>query len=133
MNYSIGEFSKITNLSIDTLRYYEKEGLISPERKDNGRRYYNENDVIWLEFIKRLKETKMPIKEIQKYSKLRAIGDVTMGERMDMLIKHRTELEKEIIKANENLQKLNDKIAFYKAAIDEKSESKFERNHLNIE
>ena len=33
MNYSIGEFSKLTNLSIDTLRYYEKEGLITPERK----------------------------------------------------------------------------------------------------
>lgn len=125
MNYSIGEFSKFTNLSIDTLRYYEKEGLITPKRKENGRRYYCEKDVTWIEFIKRLKETKMPIKEIQKYAKLRAIGDSTMNERMDMLINHRTALEKEITKANENLQKLNDKINFYKSAIDEKNEFKF--------
>ncbi|AQR93288.1 MerR family transcriptional regulator [Clostridium saccharoperbutylacetonicum] len=120
MNYSIGEFSKLTNLSIDTLRYYEKEGLIAPERKENGRRYYSEKDVTWIAFIKRLKETRMPIKEIQEYAKLRAIGDTTMAERMEMLIKHRTALEDEIMKANENLQKLNEKIDFYRSAIDEK-------------
>lgn len=120
MNYSIGEFSKLTCLSIDTLRYYEKEGLITPERKENGRRYYSEKDITWIAFIKRLKETKMPIKEIQKYAKLRAIGEATMTERMEMLIRHRTVLEDEISKANENLQKLNEKIDFYKTAIDEK-------------
>jgi DNA-binding transcriptional MerR regulator len=120
MNYSIGEFSKLTNLSIDTLRYYEKEGLITPERKENGRRYYSEKDVTWIAFIKRLKETRMPIKEIQEYAKLRAIGDTTMAERMEMLIKHRTDLEDEIMRANENLQKLNEKIDFYRSAIDEK-------------
>ncbi|WP_459480121.1 MerR family transcriptional regulator [Clostridium saccharoperbutylacetonicum] len=120
MNYSIGEFSKLTNLSIDTLRYYEKEGLITPERKENGRRYYSEKDVTWIAFIKRLKETRMPIKEIQEYAKLRAIGDTTMAERMEMLIKHRTDLEDEIMRANENLQKLNEKIDFYRSAIDGK-------------
>lgn len=124
MNYSIGEFSKITNLSIDTLRYYEKEGLIAPERKENGRRYYSEKDITWIAFIKRLKETKMPIKEIQKYAKLRAIGDSTMTERMEMLVKHKAELEEEIARANENLQKLNEKIDFYKSAIDEENEFK---------
>lgn len=125
MNYSIGEFAKLTNLSIDTLRYYEKEGLIAPGRKENSRRFYCEKDVTWIAFIKRLKETKMPIKEIQKYAKLRAIGDSTMTERMEMLIKHRTDLEKEIIKANENLQKLNDKIDFYKSELDKKNEFRF--------
>ena len=120
MNYSIGEFSKLTNLSIDTLRYYEKEGLIAPERKENGRRYYSEKDVTWIAFIKRLKETRMPIKEIQEYAKLRAIGDTTMAERMEMLIRHRTDLEDEIMRANENLQKLNEKIDFYRSAIDGK-------------
>ena len=60
----------------------------------------------------------MPIKEIQKYAKLRAIGNSTMSERMDILIKHKTVLKEEITKANENLQKLNEKIDFYKSAID---------------
>ena len=118
MNYSIGEFSKLTNISIYTLRYYEKENLIIPNRKENGNRCYSEKDVIWIEFIKRLKDTKMPIKEIQKYAALRADGDSTMNERMEMLIKHRIELKEEIAKSNEHLRKLNDKINYYKTEID---------------
>ena len=118
MNYSIGEFSNLTNISIYTLRYYEKENLIIPNRKENGRRCYSEKDVIWIEFIKRLKDTKMPIKEIQEYAKLRADGDSTMIERMEMLIKHRIALQEEIAKSNEHLEKLNDKINYYKTAID---------------
>ena len=122
MNYSIGEFSNLTNISIYTLRYYEKENLIIPNRKENGNRCYSEKDVIWIEFIKRLKDTKMPIKEIQKYAALRADGDSTMNERMEMLIKHRTALKEEISKSNEHLEKLNLKINYYKAAIDEQQE-----------
>jgi DNA-binding transcriptional MerR regulator len=118
MNYSIGEFSNLTNISIYTLRYYEKENLIIPNRKENGRRCYSENDVLWIQFIKRLKDTKMPIKEIHEYAKLRAAGDSTMSERMDILIKHKLTLEEEIAKSNEHLKKLNDKINYYKNAID---------------
>jgi len=118
MNYSIGEFSNLTNISIYTLRYYEKENFIIPDRKENGNRCYSEKDVIWIEFIKRLKDTKMPIKEIQKYAALRADGDSTMNERMEMLIKHRIELKEEIAKSKEHLKKLNDKINYYKTEID---------------
>ena len=122
MNYSIGEFSNLTNISIYTLRYYEKENLIIPNRKENGRRCYSEKDVIWIEFIKRLKDTKMPIKEIQEYAKLRADGDSTMTERMEMLIKHRIVLQEEIAKSKEHLNKLNDKINYYKTEIDKQGE-----------
>ena len=123
MNYSIGEFSNLTNISIYTLRYYEKENLIIPSRKENGRRCYNEKDIIWIEFIKRLKDTKMPIKEIQEYAALRADGDSTMNERMEMLIKHRIALKEEIAKSNEHLKKLNDKINYYKTEIDKQRQS----------
>ena len=122
MDYSIGEFSNLTNISIYTLRYYEKENLIIPDRKENGNRCYSEKDVIWIEFIKRLKDTKMPIKEIQKYVALRADGDSTMNERMEMLIKHRIAMEEEISQYNEHLEKLNYKINYYQAAIDEQQE-----------
>ena len=125
MNYSIGEFSNITNISIYTLRYYEKENLIIPSRKENGRRCYNEKDIIWIEFIKRLKDTKMPIKEIQEYAALRADGDSTMNERMEMLIKHRIALKEEIARSNEHLKKLNDKINYYKAEIDKQEQFEF--------
>ena len=118
MNYSIGEFSNLTNISIYTLRYYEKENLIIPNRKENGRRCYNEKDLSWIQFIKRLKDTQMPIKEIKKYAELRTNGDSTLNERMEMLIKHRTALKEEIAKSNEYLEKLNDKINYYKTEID---------------
>lgn len=118
MDYSIGEFSKLIGISAFTLRYYEKEELIATKRKKNGRRVYSEDDISWIEFIKRLKDTGMPIKEINKYAKLRAMGKSTMNERMDMLIKHRFVLKEEIEKLQEHLIKLDGKIDFYKDEID---------------
>ncbi|MEN6567641.1 MAG: MerR family transcriptional regulator [Veillonellales bacterium] len=118
MNYSIGEFSKLTNISIYTLRYYEKESLITPDRKKNGRRMYSENDAKWVEFIKRLKDTGMPIKEIKRYAALRAMGNPTLRERMSMLITHRSALGKEISQSQEHLQKLDEKITFYQSEIE---------------
>ena len=72
MEYSIGEFSKLTGLGIHTLRYYEQEGLIAPERNSGNRRCYYDKDLTWIEFIKRLKDTGMSIKEIKYYAELRA-------------------------------------------------------------
>lgn len=113
MEYSIGEFSNITGLSIYTLRYYESENLLAPARRDNGRRVYSENDIAWVAFILRLKETNMPIKEIQRYATLRAQGDTTMEARRDLLTQHRTELCASICKLRNHLQKLDEKILFY--------------------
>ncbi len=117
MKYSIGDFSKITNLSIHTLRYYEKENLIRPERNSANRRCYTENDVKWVEFIKRLKDTGMPIKEIKRYSELRSKGDSTFAERMGILIQQMQFLDKQILKLQEHKLKLNDKIDFYREKI----------------
>lgn len=89
MDYSIGKFSAIVNLSIDTLRYYEKEKLILVKRDAVGRRNYTEADITWILFIKRLKETGMPIKEIKEYASLRYKGDSSMIQRLHMLEKHR--------------------------------------------
>ncbi len=125
MGYAIGEFSLITGISIYTLRYYEKEGLIIPERKRNGRRLYSDNDITWIQFIKRLKDTGMPIKKIQKYAQLRAQGDSTLEERMEMLIKHRGILKKEIDAMQEHLTNLDDKISYYK--------TEYGRKHSKLE
>lgn len=118
MNYSIGEFANLTKIGIYTLRYYEKEQLIVPERTENGRRSYSDKDISWLKFIIRLKETGMPIKEIKKYAKLRAMGDPTLNERMQMLVKHRTDLKNGITQLQEHLKKLDEKIAFYQSEIE---------------
>ncbi len=113
LEYSIGEFSKLTNLGIHTLRYYEHENLIAPKRNSSNRRCYSDKDLVWIEFIKRLKDTGMPIKQIQHYAKLRAEGDLSLNERMKMLTMHRESLNEQIKVLQEHLAKLDDKIDFY--------------------
>ncbi|MGL5436981.1 MAG: MerR family transcriptional regulator [Lachnospiraceae bacterium] len=120
MEYTIGEFSELTGIGIHTLRYYEKEALIVPNRKVNGRRCYTDSDIKWIEFIKRLKETNMSIKEIQRYAKLRAQGDDTLELRMEMLIQHRATLLSEISAMQEHLSKLDNKVQYYEMEITKK-------------
>ena len=114
MEYSIGEFSRLTNLGIHTLRYYEHENLITPKRNSNNRRCYSDKELVWIEFIKRLKDTGMPIKEIQRYAELRTKGDITLNERMEMLTVHRESLNEQIKVLQEHMAKLDDKIHFYR-------------------
>ena len=118
MDYSIGEFSKATGLGIHTLRYYEHENLIIPLRNSSNRRRYSEKDIAWIAFIKRLKATGMPIKEIKKYAALRAKGDVTLSERMEMLMQHRQFLDERIRQLQEHEAMLDEKIAFYRQEIE---------------
>jgi DNA-binding transcriptional MerR regulator len=117
LDYSIGEFSKATGLGIHTLRYYEHENLIIPLRNSSNRRRYSEKDIAWIAFIKRLKATGMPIKEIKKYAALRANGDATLSERMEMLMQHRQSLNERIRQLQEHEAMLDEKIAFYRQEI----------------
>ena len=117
MSYAIGQFSKLTGLTGPTLRYYEQEGLLSVQRDAAGRREYTEQDVEWLHFIKRLKETGMPIREIRRYAQLRYQGDSTMQERLAMLEEHHQNVLAEQQKLAENLRKLEEKLAFYRQAL----------------
>ena len=121
MEYSISEFSRLTNLGIHTLRYYEHENLITPKRNSSNRRCYSDKDLAWIEFIKRLKDTGMPIKEIQCYAELRAKGDITLNERMEMLTVHRDSLNEQIKALQEHMAKLDDKIDFYRQEIERTS------------
>jgi len=121
LEYSIGEFSRLTNLGIHTLRYYEHENLITPKRNSSNRRCYSDKDLAWIEFIKRLKDTGMPIKEIQHYAELRAAGDPTLNERMEMLIVHREFLNEQIKVLQGHMTKLDDKIEFYRHEIERTS------------
>ena len=104
------------------MRHYEHENLITPKRNSSNRRCYSDKDLAWVEFIKRLKDTRMPIKEIQRYAELRAEGDLTLNERMEMLAVHRESLNEQIKVLQEHMAKLDDKIDFYRQEIERKSE-----------
>ena len=113
MEYSIGEFSEATGLSTHTLRYYEKEGLLSVGRGRGGQRFYLDSDLRWVEFIMRLKETGMPLREIKIYADLRAKGDRTLRDRREMLKIHREHIVAEIKKWQGHLCNMDKKIKFY--------------------
>ena len=114
MTYTIGVFSKKVGLSIDTLRYYEKELLIIPNRNDINRRVYDDADITWIEFIKRLKKTGMPIKDMKHYAALRYQGDGTIEERMALLYEQLGVLLKQREGIDASIQFLTDKIHVYK-------------------
>ena len=113
--YKIGEISKITNLTIDTLRYYEKEGLITPARDQNNIRMYSYSNIRWIQFIKKLKQTGMPLKNIKEYSNLRDQGDSTINERLSLLYEQKQRLEQNSKQLEEHILFLNNKIDIYKA------------------
>ena len=117
MKYQISEISKITNVSIDTLRYYEKLGLIRPSRDEKNRRIYCDVDVEWIKFILRLKKTNMPLKNIEKYSDLRNRGDETIKERISMLELQMEELKNKKNEIEESMEVLLSKIDIYKSKL----------------
>ena len=121
MNFSIGQFSKMTNISPPTLRYYEKEQLLVVRRNSSGQRVYTSEDIDWISFIKKLKNTGMPIKEIREYALLRYQGNSTIKDRLDILEKHKITVIEEKNKWENNLQHLNEKIEIYKIALNDHS------------
>ena len=126
--YSIQEVSKKTGLTAHTLRYYEKEGLISGvERSQGGFRQYTDEDLERLGLICCLKNTGMSIQEIARFVQLTHEGDSTLEERVELLRKHRElvlsrigEMQKHLEKVTWKLNFFTEKLQAYQAQKDEK-------------
>ncbi|HEX7132833.1 MAG TPA: MerR family transcriptional regulator [Iamia sp.] len=86
---SIAEVVERTGVSHDTLRYYEKEGLLTPPRDRGGRRRYREVDVGRVVFITRMRQSEMPIRVLQRYVALVEEGPSTERERLAIMEAHR--------------------------------------------
>ncbi|MEV8035141.1 MerR family transcriptional regulator [Streptomyces sp. NPDC002742] len=103
-----------TGLSHDTLRYYEKAGLIERVGRTTGnQRRYLAADLAWLEFLIRLRETGMSIADMQRFAELRSRGDATVPDRLAMLREHRDDLKERIRALRRNASALDDKIDHY--------------------
>ncbi len=121
---TIGLFAKKCGISEDTLRYYEKIGLIRRIQRDTaGRRSFGSEDLAWIEFVKRLKDTGMPLAEIKRYADLREKGRSTVQERYRLLKQHAAILMDRIRVDSMNLGLLRQKMAFYKREIARKESS----------
>lgn len=115
---SIGELSRLSGLSTHTIRFYESAGVLKPAgRATNGHWRYHGDDVLWLEFVLRLKLTGMPLAEIKKYALLRAQGEMTVQPRLAMLKLHRERLATKIAELSECANVLDEKIRTYRKMI----------------
>ena len=84
--FTIQEAAEETGLTVHTLRYYERTGLVMPvERAANGHRRYSQQDIDLIRTLNRWRQTGMPLGDIQRYVKLVQVGDSTAGERRVML------------------------------------------------
>ena len=118
---TISEVSRITGLSQDTLRYYERIKLIPAiKRSENGIREYEQSDVKWIDFVKCMRSVDLPIETLIKYFQLVKLGDGTIEERKDLLKEQRNALIKKRDEIENTIERLNHKIANYKSTMREK-------------
>ncbi|MBN2433756.1 MAG: MerR family transcriptional regulator [Spirochaetes bacterium] len=112
--YTISEVSKMMSLSIDTLRFYEKTDIIGSIHRDSGgRRLYSEENLEWILFVCRLKNTGMPLDDIREYRKLLLEGDHTSSLRQQLMVQHKVRLEHQIDELQSALDLMNYKIRHY--------------------
>ena len=112
--YSIQDVSKKTGLTAHTLRYYEKEGLISGvERSQGGFRQYTDEDLERLGLICCLKNTGMSIQEIARFVQLTHEGDHTLRERVELLREHRERVLERMAEMQKHLEKVTWKLNFF--------------------
>ena len=117
--YTIQQVAEIKNISAYTLRYYEKIGLLEPiNRQDNGHRRYHDEDLGWIDFLKLLRETGMPVQQMKEFMDLARAGDPTIPERVDVLRAHRARLYERISDLQEHMEHLDRKIDFYQGLLD---------------
>jgi len=116
-----------TGLSADTIRYYEKIGVILPvPRLENGLRNFTEDNLTQLLFVKQMRSAGVSIATLKVYTELLRKGVAhTMKERRLLLIKEAQRLDEELAKLMQSRHFLQDKIENYDARI-RKSESKYE-------
>ncbi|MGB3597821.1 MerR family transcriptional regulator [Pseudomonas neustonica] len=109
-------FSAQTGLSAHTIRYYEKLGLLPGiQRNASGHRAFTTQDLEWVRFIVRLKDTGMSLDDILTYSRLRALGSTTLASRQKMLEQHRDALRARIENEQLHLVALEAKIQHYQS------------------
>ena len=114
---TIAEVSKKYDISSDTLRYYERIGLIPDvHRSQSGIRDYCEEDCKWVEFIKCMRSAGLPIEVLIEYVTLFNQGDTTIEARKELLIEQRRQLLEKMNDMQKTLDRLNHKIEIYENA-----------------
>ena len=121
--YSIGEISKMFQLPISTLRYYDKEGLFPHLKRVNGVRQFSESEIETLRVIDCLKKSGLEIKDIKEYMALCSLGNTTLKQRKAIFEKQKEEVLQEMENLQKVLSMLNYKCWYYDQAIEKNDEA----------
>lgn len=108
-----------SGFSLDTLRYYERIGLLSDVgRAASGHRRFTADDLQWLSVLRCLRDTGMPIADMSRYAQLvRSGGEETLPERIALLERHDAAVEDQIALLRAQQQHLRHKIAHYRTIL----------------
>ena len=116
--YTIAQAAARSGLSVYTLRYYDKEGLLPfVERGASGARSFSDRDLNWLSLISCLKNTGMPIKDIRHYVEWYLMGDDTLTLRLDMFTNHREKMLEQMAQLQQYMTKIDKKIEVYQGYV----------------
>jgi DNA-binding transcriptional MerR regulator len=119
---TIQQVAEATGLSVHTLRYYERIGLIHPiDRAENTHRRYSSDDIGWIDFLTKLRATGMSIQQMLTYAELQRQGDSTLSERLEMLKEHRRLVEAHMDALQEHLRVICYKIEVYQEIVSERA------------
>lgn len=125
-NFLIGDITKMYGISQDTLRYYDKAGLLPFVKKNQaGRRVFTEDDLGYIEVIDCLKRSGIPVKEIAKFMDWCVEGDKSLPQRYAFMVEQEAALEKKIIELQAQLDFLRWKKWYYKTANEAATEEIF--------
>ena len=113
--YTPGQVAEKTGFSLDTLRYYERIGLIDDvPRTTGGQRVYSDDHLDWLGVLTCLRRTGMPVREMRRYADLSRDGQATEEERLRILEEHRVAVLERIAELREALRVVDGKIDWYR-------------------
>lgn len=123
MNYTIRQVAEKMGVTVPTLRYYDKEGLLPfVDKKPNGTRVFKDEDFDGLSIITCMKNSGVPIKDIKKYMDLCQEGDNTLQERLDIFLERKEAVQKQIEELNKVMKTIDHKIWYYETAIEASTE-----------
>lgn len=117
MLYTVGEMAKKLGVPASTLRYYDKEGLLPfVERSSSGIRMFKDTDFEWLQIIGCLKKTGMQLVDIKYFIEMAMLGDETIDDRLELIIKQKQAVKQQIDELNSTMKTLDFKEWYYKTA-----------------
>ncbi|WP_370831805.1 MerR family transcriptional regulator [Clostridium sp.] len=133
MTYTIKQVADKMGVSVPTLRYYDKEGLLPfIEKKENGTRIFKESDLRTLEIISCMKASGMPIKDIKRYMDMCLEGDNTLEDRLDIFLKRKDVVKEQMEELNKIMSVIEHKISYYENAIQAGAEEVHKEKNMSL-